>query len=56
MKIENMKMPPFNTAVMGVLRGVADYYGIKVSDAMPPQDPALWREHGMELIGPPLVV
>ena len=22
--------------------------------AMPPQDPELWREHGMELLGPPL--
>lgn len=24
------------------------------ANAMPPQDPALWREHGMELLGPPL--
>jgi quercetin dioxygenase-like cupin family protein len=24
------------------------------ADAMPPQDPALWAEHGMELLGPPL--
>jgi mannose-6-phosphate isomerase-like protein (cupin superfamily) len=24
--------------------------------AMPPQDPALWREHGMELLGPPLAL
>lgn len=24
--------------------------------AMPPQDPALWRAHGMELLGPPLAV
>jgi quercetin dioxygenase-like cupin family protein len=24
--------------------------------AMPPQDPALWRAHGMELVGPPLPV
>jgi quercetin 2,3-dioxygenase len=23
-------------------------------NAMPPQDPALWRAHGMELMGPPL--
>jgi hypothetical protein len=23
---------------------------------MPPQDPALWRAHGMELLGPPLRV
>ena len=26
------------------------------TDAMPPQDPELWREHGMELLGPPLAV
>lgn len=24
--------------------------------AMPPQDPALWRAHGMELLGPPLSI
>ena len=24
--------------------------------AMPPQDPALWRAHGMELLGPPLKI
>jgi quercetin dioxygenase-like cupin family protein len=24
------------------------------ADAMPPQDPALWRAHDMELLGPPL--
>jgi mannose-6-phosphate isomerase-like protein (cupin superfamily) len=26
------------------------------ADAMPPQDPALWRAHGMELLGPPLSI
>lgn len=26
------------------------------ANAMPPQDPALWRAHGMELLGPPLKV
>ena len=26
------------------------------SNAMPPQDPALWRAHGMELLGPPLAI
>jgi quercetin dioxygenase-like cupin family protein len=26
------------------------------ANAMPPQDPALWRSHGMELLGPPLRV
>ncbi len=25
-------------------------------NAMPPQDPVLWRAHGMELMGPPLSV
>lgn len=26
------------------------------ANAMPPQDPELWRNHGMELLGPPLSV
>ncbi len=26
------------------------------ANAMPPQEPALWRAHGMELVGPPLPV
>ncbi len=26
------------------------------ANAMPPQDPELWRSHGMELLGPPLSV
>jgi len=26
------------------------------ANAMPPQDPELWRAHGMELMGPPLQV
>jgi mannose-6-phosphate isomerase-like protein (cupin superfamily) len=26
------------------------------ADAMPPQDPALWRAYGMQLLGPPLRV
>ena len=26
------------------------------ANAMPPQDPEIWRAHGMELIGPPLKV
>lgn len=26
------------------------------ANAMPPQDPALWRAHGMELLGPPLEI
>ena len=26
------------------------------ANAMPPQDPALWRAYGMELLGPPLAI
>jgi mannose-6-phosphate isomerase-like protein (cupin superfamily) len=26
------------------------------ANAMPPQDPDLWRDHGMELMGPPLTI
>jgi len=26
------------------------------ANAMPPQDPELWKAHDMELVGPPLVV
>jgi quercetin dioxygenase-like cupin family protein len=26
------------------------------ANAMPPQDPELWRAHGMELLGPPLSI
>ena len=26
------------------------------ANAMPPQDPEIWRAHGMELVGPPLKV
>lgn len=26
------------------------------ANAMPPQDPEVWRAHGMELLGPPLAV
>jgi mannose-6-phosphate isomerase-like protein (cupin superfamily) len=26
------------------------------ANAMPPQDPELWRAHGMELLGPPMPV
>jgi mannose-6-phosphate isomerase-like protein (cupin superfamily) len=29
---------------------------IMKANAMPPQDPALWRAYGMELLGPPLAV
>ncbi len=34
MKIERLATPPFNTTLMGVLKGVLDYYGIEISDAM----------------------
>ncbi len=34
MKLENLNQPPLNTTMMGVLRGVLDYYQIEMSDAM----------------------
>jgi len=34
MNLANIKQPPFNTSMMGVIRGVLDYYGFKFSDAM----------------------
>jgi mannose-6-phosphate isomerase-like protein (cupin superfamily) len=32
------------------------FRAVTARDAMPPHDPALWRAHGMELVGPPLPV
>ncbi len=29
---------------------------VNQANAMPPEDPALWRAHGMELLGPPLAL
>jgi mannose-6-phosphate isomerase-like protein (cupin superfamily) len=29
---------------------------VSKANAMPPQDPALWRAHGMEFLGPPLSI
>lgn len=34
----------------------AFFRAVTQANAMPPQDPALWRAHGMELLGPPLPV
>ena len=34
MKIDNLGMPSFNTSLIGVLKGVLDYYDIKVSNAV----------------------
>lgn len=34
----------------------AFFHEVTKANAMPPQDPELWRAHGMELLGPPLVV
>lgn len=34
MEIEKLAQKPFNTTLMGVLGGVADYFGIEISDAM----------------------
>lgn len=29
-----LRVPPWNTTLMGVVRGIADFYGIECSDAM----------------------
>jgi mannose-6-phosphate isomerase-like protein (cupin superfamily) len=34
----------------------AFFWEVTKANAMPPQDPELWRAHGMELLGPPLAV
>ena len=34
----------------------AFFRAVTKANAMPPQDPTLWRAHGMELLGPPLKV
>ena len=34
MQLTKIKQPPFNVSLMGVIRGVLDYYDFKVSDAM----------------------
>lgn len=34
----------------------AFFHEVSKANAMPPQDPELWRAHGMELLGPPLPV
>lgn len=33
MELDNLRQAPFNTTALGVLRGVASYYGLSVSDA-----------------------
>jgi mannose-6-phosphate isomerase-like protein (cupin superfamily) len=43
-------------AFMPAGKMAAFFREVTKADAMPPQDPALWRAHGMELIGPPLPV
>jgi quercetin dioxygenase-like cupin family protein len=35
---------------------VAFFREVTKANAMPPQEPELWRAHGMELLGPPLSV
>ncbi len=43
-------------AFMPAGRMEAFFREVTKANAMPPQDPALWRAHGMELLGPPLQV
>lgn len=34
MNLTNLKQPPFNVTLMGVIRGALDHYGFKITDAM----------------------
>jgi quercetin dioxygenase-like cupin family protein len=43
-------------AFMPAGRMEAFFREVTKANAMPPQDPALWHAHGMELLGPPLSV
>lgn len=43
-------------AFMPAGRMEAFFREVTKADAMPPQDPALWQAHGMELLGPPLAI
>jgi hypothetical protein len=43
-------------AFASALQMEAFFREITKEKAMPPQDPALWRAYGMELVGPPLIV
>jgi quercetin dioxygenase-like cupin family protein len=43
-------------AFMPAGRMEAFFCQVTKANAMPPQDPELWRAHGMELLGPPLAV
>lgn len=43
-------------AFMPAGKMVAFFREVTKANAMPPQDPELWRAHGMELLGPPLQV
>ena len=43
-------------AFLPALNMEAFFREVTKANAMPPQDPGLWRAHGMELLGPPLPV
>lgn len=43
-------------AFMPAGRMEAFFREVTKADAMPPQAPALWQAHGMELLGPPLAI
>ncbi len=43
-------------AFMPAGRMEAFFREVTKADAMPPQTPALWQAHGMELLGPPLAI
>ncbi len=43
-------------AFLPALNMEAFFREVTKANAMPPQDPGVWRAHGMELLGPPLPV
>ena len=55
---EPLVMPSSDASALYVSPGAMEAFFRKVTqaNAMPPQDPELWRAHGMELLGPPRAV
>lgn len=50
------QLPDGSVSNMPAGKMEAFFREVTKANAMPPQDPELWRAHGMELLGPPLAV
>ena len=46
--------PPILVAFAPAGNMEAFFREVSKANAMPPQDPELWRAHGMQLLGPPM--